>query len=92
MTLDNEQVVFLLISDKNFDYCFDLSSVTEIAPLTSSVKTIQTDRWHHLVAISCNEQGTVLGGGGCSTYAPFDAKFHHGYVADCLSSFHNRSQ
>ena len=30
----------------------------------SIVQTRQTDRWYHLLAISCNKRGIELGGGG----------------------------
>ena len=39
--------------------------------LTFIAETRQTDQWHHLLAISCNEHG------GCSSYASFAAKVQH---------------
>ena len=37
---------------------------------TCIVKTRRTDRWHHLLAISCNEESIGLGGGWVAVHLP----------------------
>ena len=58
-----------------------VTTLTEVWALAkmSIVKTRQTNRWHHLAAIS----RIGLGGGECSTYASLCANFHH-QMATCL--------